>query len=486
MEKSTMTDLLKQVMQLFEDTAETVYNQMRRDVKLKIEEIADKGLTTMLEISRRIAEGKMETGKEEVKGKVEEQLREIKEMIGNNMKEWREEKEKEENKRQEAEEAITNIIEKEMKNINGKIESSEDNITAEVIDLQNKIKINLESEIERKISNILGPVERSMIKCSTKDIIYEIQSVKKKVESEMDRLIIKVVYARKEKTEETRDEIKRTITESRKEGDQGGRTDSYANITIGRRHQPIETLHSITIASENANETSEEVLQKTSTILEAEKGKVRIDRVRKSKYQKIVIGCNQRMEIEKIEEKLRKAKGLIVEKMTNKDPLVILKNVIYKMTDEEAIERLIRQNGEIFGKEEEKEIKIKFRKKTRDIERCHMILQVKPTIWNRMIKQGHLYMGMERVRVEDQSPLIQCTRCLQFGHGRKFCTESADRCSHCGGPHLRAECPDRGEPPRCCNCVHSKQDNTDHNAFSQECRTREKWEYLARSTTAYI
>ncbi|CAG9795449.1 unnamed protein product [Diatraea saccharalis] len=248
----------------------------------------------------------------------------------------------------------------------------------------------------------------------------------------------------KEKTEETKDEIKKTIKESKKEGDQGERMDTYANITIGRKHQKIETVHSLTVSSENKMDTSEEVLQRTSKILEAEKGKVRIDKVRKSKDQKIVIACNKKEDIDNIEKKLRNAQGMTVEQMKNKDPLVVLKNTIYKMTDEEALEMIIKQNDVIFGKEEEKEIKIKFMKKARDTERCHIVLQVKPTIWNKMTKRGHLYIGMERVRVENQSPLIQCTRCLQFGHGRKFCTQSADRCSHCGGLHLRADCPDRG------------------------------------------
>ncbi|CAG9793097.1 unnamed protein product [Diatraea saccharalis] len=126
----TVQELLKQAMQLFEETAETVYGQMRRDVKAKLEEIADKGLITMFEISRKITE-QGEMGKEEKEGGIEIQLKEMR----RNMEEWRNKKEQEEEKRQEVKEIIINTRE-EMKEITKRIETSEDNIVAEVIDLE--------------------------------------------------------------------------------------------------------------------------------------------------------------------------------------------------------------------------------------------------------------------------------------------------------------------------------------------------------------
>ncbi|CAH2090917.1 unnamed protein product [Euphydryas editha] len=49
----------------------------------------------------------------------------------------------------------------------------------------------------------------------------------------------------------------------------------------------------------------------------------------------------------------------------------------------------------------------------------------------------------ERVKVKERLEwLVQCSKCLGYGHSRKFCSEQADACSHCGGPHLKTKCAD--------------------------------------------
>ncbi|CAH2097193.1 unnamed protein product [Euphydryas editha] len=92
---------------------------------------------------------------------------------------------------------------------------------------------------------------------------------------------------------------------------------------------------------------------------------------------------------------------------------------------------------------------------------------------------------LKRLRAEDQSPLVQCTRCLGYGHGKKYCKEKTDLCSHCGGQHLSSRCAKRqeGAPPTCKNCSNAKLDKIDHNAFSESCIIRRKC--LARSTVEY-
>ncbi|CAG4991061.1 unnamed protein product [Parnassius apollo] len=193
------------------------------------------------------------------------------------------------------------------------------------------------------------------------------------------------------------------------------------------------------------------------------------------------------MKVQKIIES--RGDGLKVAPIKNKDPLVILKDVFIDSEEEDIIKALYAQNKDVFFglTEEDMEMAIKFKKRTRNPKTVHIILQVRPKVWQRMTEAGALYLDLQRVRVEDQSPLIQCTKCLAFGHGRKFCTESVDRCSHCGGPHLRERCADfsAGNEPQCCNCSHSGLRRTDHNAFSSDSPVRKKWDYLARANTAY-
>ncbi|GBP72796.1 hypothetical protein EVAR_40297_1 [Eumeta japonica] len=58
-------------------------------------------------------------------------------------------------------------------------------------------------------------------------------------------------------------------------------------------------------------------------------------------------------------------------------------------------------------------------------------------------KTGYVYVGLQRRPVWDQSPLVQCSRCLGFGHSKKWCREQNDKCAHCGNDHTGPTCPDR-------------------------------------------
>ncbi|GBP42628.1 hypothetical protein EVAR_87179_1 [Eumeta japonica] len=49
-------------------------------------------------------------------------------------------------------------------------------------------------------------------------------------------------------------------------------------------------------------------------------------------------------------------------------------------------------------------------------------------------------MELQRRPVRDQSPLVQCSRCLGFGHSRKYCREEADKRAHCGDNHTGPLC----------------------------------------------
>lgn len=265
---------------------------------------------------------------------------------------------------------------------------------------------------------------------------------------------------------------------------------TYANAAAakpGRR----PALYSMAVTFEDDQETAEEVLARVKKAVDAGGTGLKVNKVRKAKNSAVILGCDTEIELEKVRERIEShGEGLIVKPMKNKDPLVVLKDVFIDNDDDEMIKALYAQNTDIFMglSQEEMDLIIKYKKRTRNPKTSHVVIQVRPKVWQRMTEAGALYLDLQRVRVEDQSPLIQCTKCLAFGHGRKLCTESVDKCSHCGGPHLREKCADyaAGIEPQCCNCLHSKLRSTDHNAFSVECPTRKKWDYLARSNTAYI
>lgn len=140
-------------------------------------------------------------------------------------------------------------------------------------------------------------------------------------------------------------------------------------------------------------------------------------------------------------------------------------------------------------REEEFRATIKYKRKARNQHFQHVILQVSPQVWSKATTAGRMYIGMQRVLVFDQSPLIQCTRCLGYGHSRKACRETEDVCAHCGRDHLRADCTqwsDRdNSTPKCINCMRVRMTKVEHSAFDRSCPIRIKWDKIARSRVSY-
>lgn len=246
--------------------------------------------------------------------------------------------------------------------------------------------------------------------------------------------------------------------------------------------------HSVIVSSNIEKDTSEEVLGKVREALGATTNGFQVTRAQKVRNQKVVISCATKEELQKVTEKIR-AKNLAVEVAKNKDPLVIIKNLLAFNTDENIVASLRSQNGSILGDlaEEEFRAMVRYRKKARNPHENHVVLQVSPKVWQRLTETGRIHIDLQYVAVSDQSPLIQCTRCLGYGHGRKLCKEPADLCSYCTGPHLRRDCPSylMGETPNCRNCRLAKNPEIGHNAFDSECPIRKRWDAISRSSVAY-
>lgn len=244
------------------------------------------------------------------------------------------------------------------------------------------------------------------------------------------------------------------------------------------------------ITSENINETGEEVLDKVREAVDAKEGWITVEKVRKAKDRKIIMSCRTKEDRDKIKEKVEKAgKHLICEEVQNKDPLMIIKDVLAAHSDEVIISAIRKQNKSIFQnlKASEDRIIVKYRRRARNPLMTHIVVTTSPLLWKRVTDRGILYIDMQRAKVEDQSPLTQCTRCLAYGHGKRFCKRTEDLCGYCGGPHLRNQCDHReaGAPPHCINCEIAKGEHQEHDAFSSACPVRKRWDILARSSIAY-
>lgn len=271
-----------------------------------------------------------------------------------------------------------------------------------------------------------------------------------------------------------------------------GATPSYSEVMTGTGSKfPSNATpkHSIIVSSDVEKDTSDEVLGKVRSALDARASGLQIQRVRKARNQKVVLSCNSREDMEIMAEKISSDRSLKVEEAKNKDPLVIIKDLLSYNTDDDIVASLKSQNPGLLGNVADDHFRatVRYRRRARNPLANHVVLQVSPVLWQKLTSAKHVHIDIQRVTVQDQSPLVQCTRCLGYGHGRKLCKEPADLCSYCGGPHHQAECSNYlvGEPPSCRNCKLAKYTVTGHNAFSGECPIRKRWDEIARSSVAY-
>ena len=268
---------------------------------------------------------------------------------------------------------------------------------------------------------------------------------------------------------------------------------TYASVAAeppSMRPVGAATIHSVIVTSQEETDTGEEVMERIRTAVNAREEGTKIECIRKAKDRKVIIGFGTREEMGKVKERLEKSgKKLNVAEIPNKDPLVVLKDVAKSNKDEDIIRGLRNQNKHLLKSlsKDDDRMEVRFRRRARNSLMDHVVLKVSPMIWGRLIKAGAVHIDVQKVRVLDQSPLVQCSRCLGYGHSRRFCRDTADLCCYCGGTHMSIDCRERREgcPPKCINCTRAKFGPVNHSAFSEECPVRRRWDDLARGAVQY-
>ncbi|XP_053621303.1 uncharacterized protein LOC128681444 [Plodia interpunctella] len=248
--------------------------------------------------------------------------------------------------------------------------------------------------------------------------------------------------------------------------------------------------HTLIISSTDPTNTGEKVLEIITQTLDFKNTGVIVDRVRKARNSKILLSCEDKEDARKLQSQIKKNASLKVQEAKPQNPLIKVNNIMAYLKDEEMVEHIKAQNRKLFEKlpGDQQHIRLRYRKRARNPLQCHAVFEVAPLLHKRMLEEGKIHIAIHRRDVEDQSPLVQCAKCLGFGHPKALCRESAQYCNYCGGAHSWQECRTRQEerPPKCKNCKDAKaHDIFPHMAFSEECPERLVWDRLARSKIAY-
>ena len=156
-------------------------------------------------------------------------------------------------------------------------------------------------------------------------------------------------------------------------------------------------------------------------------------------------------------------------------PLVVLKGVSRDVDVGDVIDVIGRQNPSVSVTGDS--LRVRFVRRNRKDELYNVVLEVSPDVRVQLLQLGRVNVNHQRVNVSDFSSLVQCFKCLGFGHTQAKCTADVKSCSHCAASgHDFASCPVKSDvdAAKCVNCCKSGRQSSDvkHSATSErQCPT---------------
>ncbi|CAK1594229.1 unnamed protein product [Parnassius mnemosyne] len=179
----------------------------------------------------------------------------------------------------------------------------------------------------------------------------------------------------------------------------------------------------LVVESSDPRHTSEDVVNTIKNNIDVVQLGVGVNNIRRIRNQKVLLSCDNDEDREKLQNAIRNSdKKLTVSKSTAKNPLLKLIGVANDLNNTKLEEALVNQNIKLLKHIEMENIKTKVlrRIKGRTAAINNIILEVSPEVW-KALKDQRVHVGYQIVPALDQSPVVQCYRCMGFGHRAREC-----------------------------------------------------------------
>lgn len=158
-------------------------------------------------------------------------------------------------------------------------------------------------------------------------------------------------------------------------------------------------------------------------------------------------------------------------------PMVVLKGIHTDVKPEELVNIILSQNETIRAiVSEADDLAFRFKRNNKKPHLYNAVLWATPQVWRGMLNLTEINIDHQKIQAEEFVPLLQCFKCLQYGHTQARCTSETSACSHCSEKeHTFRDCPNKTTAaPKCYNCVeHNRKYKTskpvDHTATSMYC-----------------
>ncbi|XP_020295237.1 uncharacterized protein LOC109860519 [Pseudomyrmex gracilis] len=154
--------------------------------------------------------------------------------------------------------------------------------------------------------------------------------------------------------------------------------------------------------------------------------------------------------------------GLEIKQFTKLRPRLILHDVPVDMSREDLKTELIALNLDRTIDTDVDVIYIFPPKRNRAYVSC--IIEVFPAIRAKLLTGSHVYINYSTCRLEDYVRVLQCYKCLAFGHISKNCS-AASLCGHCAEAHEMKDCPKKDSTALCGNCKRWMNEEQPHSAL---------------------
>lgn len=175
-------------------------------------------------------------------------------------------------------------------------------------------------------------------------------------------------------------------------------------------------------------------------------------------------------------------------------PMFIVKGVNSDISTDELKSVIINQNDSIQNSiKDPNDLIFKFKRPNKNEKLYNAVFMTAPYLWRTILKSQKLNVDHQRVYFEEFTPLLQCYKCLSYGHTRKLCKNNDTYCSHCSkSGHEFKDCPVKKDLSKvtCHNCKTLSEkskgsSDINHSATSDSCPRRQYMIDRTRSRVDY-
>jgi hypothetical protein len=205
---------------------------------------------------------------------------------------------------------------------------------------------------------------------------------------------------------------------------------------------------------------------------------ISIGGMRSTRRGELVIWSSRREDVDLLSSVINERFGerITAEICKRRKPWVVLKNVAADYDLKRIHEDLTGQNPEIKSiLSNTVDFSVKRTIRLKNSSAVHVLVETPTVVRRRLVDMGIIYLGYQRIHIEDSNPLTMCYHCLRAGHTSSKCLNSTKpaKCSHCSGDHRFDACDRKKEVPICINCQYSSgktgnQVDYNHNALNKE------------------